>query len=261
MSTQPVLWRRRTLALLPPLVLGIAVAATWFLVSFVEAVPAYMLPGPGAVVRQMVLRFDRWAPDIAATFLTSLFGFVIAAVIGFSAGSLSVAFPRFGRALNPFWWVLQAIPVLVLTPFLVLWLGPDSSAKTAAAAIVSLFPIVTAFVHGLQDVAPEYLSLFRLYRASFTATMTRLRLPAASGVIFAGLRTGAALALVGAVVSEFLIPGRGLGSRILTAAYRYDTTEMFAAAGFCCLLSLMLFVAIAVLEWILVFWHPRFRSP
>ena len=150
------------------------------------------------------------------------------------------ASPWIQRAFYPYAIFFQIVPIVAIAPLLVIWFGYGPRAVVAAAAVVSVFPVIANTLAGLLSVDPNLRDLFRLHGASRCATLWKLRLPWALPYLLTGLRIAAGLAVIGAIVGEF-VGGGGLGVVVLGAMRQQRTDLVFAAVGYASLLGLALF--------------------
>ena len=166
-------------------------------------------------------------------------------------------------ALYPYALLLQTVPIVAIAPLLVVWLGYGLPVATVTAAIVAFFPLLTSANLGLRSASSAQVELLQLYGASWTQTLWKLRLPAALPFIFGGLRTAVGLAVIGAVVGEF-VGSTGtpacLGYLVLQSARSADTGLTFATIGVTALLALVLFGAVRLAERHMIgSWHGEQR--
>jgi NitT/TauT family transport system permease protein len=182
-------------------------------------------------------------------------GFLLAAVAGIGLG-IVVGETAFGRiVLMPFLVGVNAAPKVAFAPIFVAWFGFGIGSKVAMGAFIAFFPLLIDTAAGLASTDAEQLRLFRAVRASRRQTFLKLKLPAALPFIFAGLKTSAVLAVVGAIVGEFLGGGRGLGGLIRIASSQLAIDRVFA---FVFILSFIGWAAYALVAWLerrVVFWR------
>lgn len=219
---------------LAPLILVALLIAAWEGACRVFAIAPYLLPAPSAVAVAMIAG----APVLALAALRTLgmaMEALIAASLFASLMALAVSLSRtLDRAIRPLAVALQVTPVIAIAPLFVIWAGVDhpERAIVALAAIVAFFPIFSGTVSGLAAADPDLERLFALYGASPWQKLTRLRLPSAVPFILEGHKVAAGLAIIGAVVAEFVAGSggsQGLAWRILEAGNRLQTAKMFAA--------------------------------
>jgi NitT/TauT family transport system permease protein len=202
-----------------------------------------LLPTPSSVARAAVAyRATLW-PALAATAGSVLLGLAASAVFGVLA-AVALSSSRFvERAFYPYAIFFQIVPIVAIAPLLVIWFGYGPRAVVAAAFIVSVFPVIANTLAGLRSVDPALRDLFRLYGASARARLLKLSLPWALPSLLTGLRIAAGLAVIGAIVGEF-VGGGGLGVVVLEAMRQQRTDLVFAAIGHASLLGLALFAAV-----------------
>lgn len=217
-------------------------------------VPPYLLPPPSRVAAQLLEPQSDLYGHAAATGAAALVGLAAGAAVALALAIAFVHLKPLEDALYPWVLISQAVPAAALAPLLTIWLGDGLAPRAAMAALFAFFPILVAAARGLRDVAPEELALLRAWGASPWATLRHLRLPTALPAIFGGLKVAAALAVVGAIVSELAGSGRGLGFVVSVATYRLATDRVFAAVALAAAISLAISGAIALAERAIVFW-------
>jgi NitT/TauT family transport system permease protein len=235
-------------AIVPPLVTLVMVLASWEIVVVALQLPAFLLPPPSAILRAALSDAPLLASALVTTAEGALAGFLLSAVLG-SAAALVLGLSRtLERGLYPYALFLQTVPIVAVAPLLVLWFGPGLRAVAVSAFIVSVFPVIANTLAGLHSADPRLADLFRLYGAGPLDTLFKLRLPFALPQIASGLRVSSGLAVIGAIVGEFVAGfsegHAGLGITVL-AAYRQLRTDLLFAAVLCAsLLGLSLFMLV-----------------
>ncbi len=249
----------------PPLAALLVLLAVWEGLARALAVPTYLLPPPSAVGAAAASRISDLALAAAITGETAILGFLLSAIVGaLTAVALSTS-RVLERALYPYTVFLQTVPIVAIAPLLVLWFGAGTRAVTVSAFVVSVFPVIAGTLAGIRGVEPPLRDLFRLYGATRFATLVKLELPAALPSAVTGLRVAAGLAVIGAIVGEFVAgfseSGAGLGILILSS-YRQLRTDLLFAAVFCAsTLGLALFGAVNLAGYLLLRrWHPSTRD-
>ncbi len=219
-------------AALPLVSFGLALVA-WQLGITLAHIPAYLVPSPLAIVQAFAADAPTLLHALVATLSVTGAALALACVAGvLLAAAMSAS--RWARAaLEPWTVIAQVTPVVAVAPIIIVWIGDPFAAMVVCATVVAFFPVFSGTQAGLAATPPELLDLFRLNGASRWQEITRLRLPAAVPYVLAGLRVSGGLALVGAVVAEFVTGAGGVASglafRILEAGYRLQTARMFAA--------------------------------
>lgn len=218
----------------PPLLLLFTLLAAWEAACRLLAVPPYFLPPPSAVLVALVEGAPVLAGSALQTFRMAMEALLAAALLG-GGLALAVSVSRHAeRAFRPVAVSLQVTPVVAIAPLVMIWAGLDhpERAVVVLAAAVAFFPIFSGVLTGLHSADPDLEKLFDLYGAGPLTRMFRLRAPAALPFALEGLRVGAGLAVIGAVVAEFVSgsgAAQGLAWRLLEAGNRLRTADMLAA--------------------------------
>ena len=239
--------------LLAPLWLILALLAMWEGLCRALNVPAYFLPPPSAVGAAMVAQAPVLAASAWRTLAMALEALFVASLCGMGL-AIATSFSRsFERAVRPLAVTLQVMPVVAIAPLVVIWAGVDHPGRAivALAAVVAFFPVFSGTTAGLAAADPDLVRLFRLYDASPLQVLARLKLPSAVPFILEGHKVAAGLAVIGAVVAEFVAGSggaEGLAWRILEAGNRLRTAEMFAAIVVLAIMASVLQVALQILE-------------
>ena len=249
----------------PPITAFVVGNAVWEGLTHLFEVPLYLLPPPSRIAAALVQHAGPLGRGVLLTGQAALAGFALAAVTGVVAGVAIASARWLERAVYPFTVLLQTVPLVAIAPLLVVWFGYGVRPVAVAAFIVSVFPVIVNTVTGVRSVDPLLEDLFRLYGAGRWARLVKLRLPAALPSIFAGLKVAAGLAVIGAVVGEFVASyagdDAGLGMLALTFARESHTDRLFAAVGLASLLGLALFAGVgAVARLALRHWHASERE-
>ncbi len=222
----------RLLRVLLPVAVLAAGLALWELVVRINDIPPYVLPAPSAVFVTLVQDWPVLSQSLLTTLLTTLEGFVAAAIGGIALALLFNQSKWLEYSLFPYAVILQVTPVIAIAPLLLIYL-PQHTAVVVCAWIVGFFPVLSNTTLGLNSVDRNLAGLFRLYGASPLQTLRFLKLPAALPYILGGLRIAGGLSLIGAVVAEIAAGSAGAGSglayRIAESGYRLNIPRMFAA--------------------------------
>ena len=216
-----------------PLALGIAFLAAWEAVVRVEDVPPYILPGPLLIAETLWTDGPSLLGSLLVTLRVTLAALAAAALLG---GAMALVFSLsriLERSLLPYAVILQVTPIVAIAPLIIIWVREPFLALLVCAWIVAFFPVVANTTVGLASADRNLLALFRLYGASQGQILRYLKLPTALPYFLAGLRISGGLALIGAVVAEFVAgtggAETGLAFRILEAGYRLAIPRLFAA--------------------------------
>lgn len=235
------------------------VLATWEWVVAQEWVASYLLPSPTQVFHTTV---ELW-PDIQAATLGTAhsiaWGLGLSILCGVTLALLFFAIPLARRAILPFCIFFQTVPIISIAPLLVIWFGFGQPTVQASAFIVSLFPILANTLTGLQETDPHLKELFRLYRPSPWQLIFKLQIPSAVPYILTGIKISAGLAVIGAIVGEF-IAGGGLGSLIDAARTQQRVDLVFSGVVMSSVLALLLVFIIEVVSRVLLRGRPYLRK-
>lgn len=223
-------------------------------------VKSYLFPSPTAVFTAIVndraeLFLALWKTSSAA-----VIGFALSTVTGISIAVVLSSSKRIERAFYPYAVFFQTVPIIAIAPLLVIWFGYGIRTVIASAFVVSVFPVIANTLNGILSTDPALRDLFRLYGAGTFTTLWKLRFPAALPQILTGLRVAAGLAVIGAIVGEF-IGGEGLGSVVDIARTQQRVDKVFAAVLLASFLGLALFGLVnLVSRFTLRRWHASEQS-
>ncbi len=229
----------------------------WQLLTELTDLPAFILPSPLGVW----MRFTRALVDgsllhhFSVTLGEVLLGLLIGSAVATMLGYLLAKSPLFERILAPYLIASQAVPVVAIAPLLIIWFGPGIFSKVLICALIVFFPVLVNTVVGVRDVPAPLRDLMRSLRATRWQTLRYLEIPAALPVFLGGLRIGAALSVIGAVVGEFVGADQGLGFLINVGRGQYDTALVFVAIFALVLLALALYGVVTLLENRLLKWQ------
>lgn len=212
----------------------------WQAVIIIGQPARYLVPAPHAVLEVYLNQpgFLAWHSLLTATEI--IVGLLAGSALGFCTALGVAAFPKAGQLVWPLVLVLQAFPVFVLAPLLVIWFGFGMASKVAMTVIIIFFPVASAFYDGLRRTDAAMLDAAALTKASHWQTLRLLRLPLAMPSLISGLRIAAPLAPLGAVVGEWVGASGGLGFIMMQANARLQTDVMFAAMGVLAVYTLVL---------------------
>ena len=226
-----------------------------------DAIPAYVLPAPSAILRALADNFSTLMESLGTTLLVTLLAFLSASVAALGLAVLFSESRAAERSLYPYAVMLQVTPVVAIAPFILLWVGYDrvTAAETLIAAIVAFFPVLSNTTLGLRSADFNLIDLMRLYGASRWQILWRVRLPTALPFLLSGMKTAGGLALIGSVVAEFVAgsgAATGLAWRIIEATNRLEIASAFAALTLLVVIGLVIFYALAGVEYLLLRrWH------
>jgi len=243
-----------------PLAVGAVLLALWEIVVRVNGIPPYILPGPLAIANSLWTDGPSLLGSLLVTLRVTLAALAAAAILG---GAIAVLFSLsriLELSLFPYAVILQVTPIVAIAPLIIIWVQEPFLALLVCAWIVAFFPIVANTTVGLNSADRNLLALFRLYGASQVQILRYLKLPTALPYFLAGLRISGGLALIGAVVAEFVAgtggTETGLAFRILEAGYRLAIPRLFAALFLLSLTGIVIYLVLDGLSRVLLrHWH------
>ncbi|HEX5823409.1 MAG TPA: ABC transporter permease [Candidatus Limnocylindrales bacterium] len=228
-----------------------AFVAAWQLIVIVGGLPVYILPPPGTVADRFVSGWSDGtiAPHAWTTIVEVALGFAVGAGSGLVAGYALARFRMVERLASPYLVAAQAVPILALAPLLALWFGPGLLAKVIICGLIVFFPVAIATMVGIRSVDRGLLELGRSLRASRRQVLLTLEIPAALPSIMGGLRVGATLAVVGAIVGEWAGADKGLGLLVnLARGSLFDIPLLFATLATIALLGIACYLLVVLAE-------------
>jgi NitT/TauT family transport system permease protein len=225
------------------------------------AVPVFVLPAPSEIARAFVADFPSLLASLWATLRVTWIAFALAVISGSALAILFSQSRLVEMALFPYAVILQVTPVIAIAPLILIWVGFDrvELALVLIAWIVAFFPVLSSMTVGLRSADANLVDLFRLYGASRGQRIRLLQFPGALPFLLNGMKIAGGLALIGAVVAEFVAgsgTATGLAWRIIEAGNRLEIARMFAALALLSAVGIVNFYALAALEFVcLRRWH------
>ena len=242
-----------------PTLLGVVLLAVWQLVCTTFAVPEYLIPSPLRIAQTLAEDWGLLSSALLTTLKITFLAFALAVVLGVAAAFVFVQSRLVEISLFPYAVILQVTPIVAIAPLIIIWVKDPTPAMVICATIVALFPIISNTILGLRSVNPGLMNLFRLNKATRWQTLARLRVPSALPYFFGGLRISSGLALIGAVVAEFVAgtggTASGLAYQILQSGFQLNIPRLFAALFLITLTGIVLFTAMAALSKWALRWH------
>jgi putative hydroxymethylpyrimidine transport system permease protein len=242
-----------------PATLVALIVGGWELLARLGHVENYLLPAPSEVGRALVEDRHLLLPDTWVTAREVLLGFGLAVTAGLAIAIALHLSPVLRRALYPLVVASQAIPVIVIAPILVIWMGFGIAPKLIVIALICFFPIVVNTLDGLRSVDPEQVKMLRTLDASRWDVFRRLELPASLPFLFSGAKVAVAVAVIGAVFGELVGSDAGLGHAIQVGTAELLTARVFAAVLILSVMAIALFGLVAAAERRTVPWASKAR--
>jgi NitT/TauT family transport system permease protein len=248
-------WLRR----FAPLLLLLVLLAVWQIVTMLQLYPTFIIPPPLAVAEKFieVVRDGRLWHHTQVTLNAVLAGLAFGSVIGVSLGYLIARHRLLEVTLSPLIVSLQSTPAVAYAPLLVIWFGSGLTSKVVTSALIVFFPTLMNTVVGVRQVAPALHDLMRVQRATRWQTLTKLEIPAALPVLLGGLKISATLAVIGAVVGEFVGANAGLGFLVTLARNQFDTPLVLVAVLTLAIIARALYGLVSLVERRVLAWQKR----
>ncbi|GGF93327.1 ABC transporter permease [Paenibacillus abyssi] len=224
----------------------------WELAVRLFAIPVYLLPAPTAIVSVIDANLGS---HMMVTLMEALIGFLLANILGFITAVIFVHSKPIEKGVFPLAIALKTTPLVALAPLLVVWMGTGYSSKVVASMLICFFPILVNSVKGLKAIEFEAWELFSTYKGTKWEIFWKLRLPTSLPYVLSALKISSSLAIVGAIVGEFVGANKGLGYVVLVSSYHMDTPVMFSAIIASAACGLLLFWSISWVEKKLIFWQ------
>ncbi len=246
--------------IIAPVLMGLFMLALWEGLVRAMAIPPYILPGPILVAKTLVSDWGTLWPALLVTLTITLQALLAAVLVGVLLALLFSLSRWIELSLFPYAIILQVTPIVAIAPLIIAWVDDVDVSLLICAWLVAFFPILSNTVLGLRSVDRNLLDLFELYGASRWRTLLDLRLPAALPYFLGGLRISGGLALIGAVVAEFVAGsgGResGLAYRILESGYQLKIPRMFAALVLISAAGIAIYLLLSLVSHLLLRrWH------
>jgi NitT/TauT family transport system permease protein len=240
-------------ALAPTVAFG-AVLLFWQGAVWLFHPPPFLLPGIDRVIARLVEFGPNWPRHIAATLESIVVGFLVAVAFGGAGAVLIVSSDTLRRAITPLLVTLQIVPKIAFAPLILIWFGIGLVSKATVAFLVAFFPVLINTAVGLAQIEPDLLDLARSIKAGPAWVFFRIRFPNSLPYFFAGLRVASTLAVIGAVIGEFVGSDVGLGYLIVIANNQIDTALGLASIFLISLIGLILYGAVVLVERLCAPW-------
>ncbi len=212
-----------------PIAVGVAIVLLWHGYTTTADVPSIVLPGPLEVAFALRETWQVLLADAVVTAATAALGLVLGILVGLGLAFGMVRWRLFRAVSLPYVVGLRIAPVIAIAPLVFLWLGRGIVPRAVVVATLTQFPIAIGTLSGLRSVPTEFLDLARSVDASTRQQFLHVRLPAAASSVYASTQIAATLAVIGAVVAEFVTLRTGLGYRVYETGMYLQTAEMYAA--------------------------------
>ena len=246
---------RKQIVSVTPYITLLICAAAWQFITWFFTLPDWLLPSPELVWKNTAVRASSLPLHFGVTLFETVAGFILALVIGVPLAMLIVWSPILRNAVYPILVLFQSIPKISIAPLFLIWVGYGTESKVLMAFLVAFFPIVVDTASGLGSTPSELVDMSRTLRATPARVFFGIRLPWALPYVFSGMKVAISLALIGAIIGEFVGSDTGLGYLILVASGNMNTGLMFGVITILALMGLGLFLMIEFVERWLCPWY------
>ncbi|NVK38820.1 MAG: ABC transporter permease [Gammaproteobacteria bacterium] len=238
-----------------PFITLLALLPVWEFICWFAKVPNFVLPSPSEIISAFLnVEITRWLDHSWATLRVALLGFALSIAISIPLAVIMVRSQFLTKTLFPLLVVIQSTPVVAIAPLLIVILGSGEAPRLAITCLITFFPLVVAATTGMLATPPELIELSKSLRASPVKEIWQIRLPYAIPHIFSGLKVAVTLAIIGAVIAEFVAAEKGLGYFVQFSTSYFKIPQAFAALIFLSIMSLVLFKAVHWIQTLYFSW-------
>jgi NitT/TauT family transport system permease protein len=258
--------KKHAFTLISALAVFTALLLLWQALDYELKLPVYMLPPPLVVARAVVDRFPALLSSLAVTSVEAAGGLAASIVVGVLIAAVFAQSRWIRRMFYPYTILLQTVPIVAVTPLILMWVGPGTFSVTLVAFVICLAPIIANTTQGLISVEPNLIDLFLMHNASRLQILTRLRLPHAVPSLFVGIRIASGISVIGAITGELFagssrVGEGGLGYSIVYASAQLQTDYLVALVVAATVLGFAFFFLVMFLEWYFLHnWHESART-
>jgi ABC-type nitrate/sulfonate/bicarbonate transport system permease component len=254
-------WCRLTTSWVPAVLIVLVLLGVWEGYVRLWAVPKWLLPAPSVIAMTLVVSRDLLFDHTLVTFVEVVVGFALSLLCGVLLACGIAVSRTLERALYPFVIASQMVPIIVIAPLLLIWVGYGLAPKVIVVALTAFFPIVVNMVDGLQSADPDVVNLLRTMGASRWQIFVKVQVPTSLPFLFSGLRVAMAVSVIGAVIGEWVGSSQGLGYLMIRSKPQFLTERVFAAIVVLSVMGVALFVLVGVIEKLVIpWWHNEQRQ-
>ena len=258
--------KRHFLTALNAVAVFAVLVGVWQAFAWISGTPAYVLPTPLEVAKAIAERHATLVDSLLISTTSAAGGLALSIVAGAGVAMIFAQWPWLRRMLYPYTILLQTVPIIAITPLIILWMGSGTWPVTVVTFIICLAPIIANTTQGLISVDKNLIDLFLMHKASRAQILFKLRLPNAMPYMFAGIRISAGIAVIGAITGEWFagssrVGQGGLGYSIMYASSQLQTAYLFALVIAATVLGFSFFLVVMFVEWyVLHNWHESKRT-
>ena len=253
--------RAKVVRWLPPLAIMVGILGLWEAYVRIFDVQKWLLPAPSVIIETMVVDAGLLSRHTVTTVEEVIVGFAMALAAGVILASVIALSTTIERAIYPFVIASQTIPIIVIAPLLLIWIGYGLAPKFIVVALIAFFPIVVNTVDGLKSVDPDSVRLMRTLGANRRQIFMKLQLPTSLPFLFSGAKIAVAVSVIGAVIGEWVGSSQGLGYLMIRSKPQFLTERVFAAIFVLSLMGITLFALVGLVERLSIpWWHNERRN-
>jgi ABC-type nitrate/sulfonate/bicarbonate transport system permease component len=246
---------KNKLTWMPSIFFTIIVLFIWDALVKINNVPSWLLPSPSAILQSIYINIDLLASHSVTTLVEVILGFLIALIIGLLLSSMITLSSTLEKSFYPLIIASQTIPIIVIAPMLLVWVGYGLLPKIIVVALISFFPIVVNTVDGMKSIDKDLERLFKTMGASKWDIFRKIQIPNSLPYIFSGLRVSISISVIGAVIGEWVGSSEGLGYLMIRSKPQFQTELVFASIFILSIMGILLFFGIGLLEKIAIPWN------
>jgi ABC-type nitrate/sulfonate/bicarbonate transport system permease component len=253
--------RRLASSWLPAALIVLGLLGVWESYVRLCAVPKWLLPAPSVIAMTLVASWELLLGHTLVTFLEVVIGFGLSLLCGVLLACAIAMSQTLERAFYPFVIASQMVPIIVIAPLLLIWVGYGLAPKVIVVALTAFFPIVVNMVDGLQSVDPDAVNLLRTMGANRWQIFVKVQVPTSLPFLFSGTRVAMAVSVIGAIIGEWMGSSQGLGYLMIRSKPQFLTERVFAAIVVLSVMGVALFVLVGVVEKLAIpWWHNAQRQ-
>ena len=246
---------KNNLTWIPTIIFALSVLLIWDILVKVNDVPVWLLPSPSGIIQAIYNNVSLLASHTLATLIEVILGFLIALIVGLVLSSAITLSNIIEKSFYPLIIASQTIPIIVIAPMLLVWVGYGLMPKIIVVALISFFPIVVNTVDGMKSIDNDLERLFKTMGATRWDIFRKIQIPNSLPYIFSGLRVSISISVIGAVIGEWVGSSEGLGYLMIRSKPQFQTELVFAAIFILSIMGILLFFGIGLLEKISIPWN------
>jgi NitT/TauT family transport system permease protein len=240
--------------ILPPMLFFAGLLGVWQLIVSVTDIKSFLLPSPMSVFEALLNPKWQWGRQLSTTAIEIFGGFALAVFIGIFLGIVITWTNWTRRSILPFLVFLNSLPKIALAPLFIVWLGYGILPNIFIAFISAFFPVVINTAAGITEIEPDMVDLARVWQAPQWKVFLKIKIPNAQPYIFTGIKIATTMAVIGAIVGEFIASSRGLASVIMNAQATLATEAILAALIWISFVGLCLYELVSLIQWFFMPW-------